>query len=158
MIILTKNLMILMLFGWLKFTFFSFTLIGEMARPSPGAPPPSSPLTSSTKLAAAGAAPGGPQLTTDPIQLPHRWCWLCRGRYEAHQPPSDLAGHRLVAVVLSLARQDRRDVLVGGRRQKNRIVFPPYWQSGAAKVLGIAKKRLPTFLAIVRNNSSSTRS
>ena len=39
-----------------------------------------------------------------------------RGRYDAHQPPSDLAGHRLLAVVLSLARQDRRDVVVGARR------------------------------------------
>ena len=84
-----------------------------MAGAPPRAPPPTSPLTSSeaATLTASRAASGGPQLTADPFRLTYRRRGLDRSWDHTSQPPSAVAGYGLSAVVVGLARQDRRYIV-----------------------------------------------
>ena len=105
-----------------------------MARASPGAFAPPSPLPSAVTamLTTSQAAYGGPELTADPFRFSDRGSGFGWGWNYAGQPSPCLARQRLSVVVLSLVRQDRRNVVVGGRRQMYRIVFPPYGESCTA--------------------------
>ena len=62
---------------------------------------------------------------------------------DAGQSSSDLASQRLLAVVLGLVLQDRSNVIVGGHRQVNHIVLPPYGKTCASpdvrQVVGMAE-------------------
>ena len=123
------------------FTLFYFqlfplwvTLIGVMARTSPGAPPPPSPLpsTETSTLSSSHAASGGPQLPADPGRLSHRRGRSCGSGDDAGKAPSDLSCHRLLVIVLSLNGQDRCNVIVGSRCEVHLVILPPYRESSAA--------------------------
>ena len=105
-----------------------------MARPSPGAPPPTSPLPSAetSTLSSLRAASGGPQLSADLGWLSHRRGRSCGCGNDAGQAPSDLSCHRLLAMVFSLIGQDCCNIIVGGRCEVHCVVLPPYRESSTA--------------------------
>ena len=111
------------------------TLIGVVARTSPGAPPPSSPLASveASTLSSAHAASSGPQLSADPCRLSNRGGGSCCCGDDTGKAPSDMSCHRLLAVVLRLIGQDHRNVVVGGSCEVDRVILPPYGETSAAR-------------------------
>ena len=100
------------------------TLIGVVARTSPGAPPQSSPLASpeTSTLSSSHAASGGPQLAADPCRLSNRGGSHCCCGDDTGKAPSDVSCHWLLAVVLRLIGQDCRNVVVGSRCEVDRVV------------------------------------